>query len=259
MTDKADYSISIVNVTIDLMEFLLASGRKPQSVSKIARHLTITRSRAFRILKTLEARGYVEVDKENQGYRLGLKLLEMGEGVREFLDLRRIAEPFLRELARKTGDVALLIVLRNNVAVCIDRYQGSYSLQGGTQIGVPLPLHVGASPKLLLANLSEPEREKLIDEMELTPFTPYTITSREELKQRLEEILIQGYSIDIEDFEIGINAIGAPVRDHSGNVVAGVTLTTPAARWDEARKMKLVETIVETADQISERLKYNRI
>lgn len=259
MSEKVDYSISIVNVTIDLMEFLLSSGRKPRSVSEISRHLQITRSRVFRILKTLEARGYVEVDKENQGYRLGLKLLEMGEGVREFIDLRRIAEPFLRELAQKTGDVALLVVLRNNVAVCIDRYQGSFSLQGGTQIGVPLPLHVGASPKLLLANLAESEREKLIGEMELTPYTPFTITNPDELRLRIKEILNQGYSIDIEDFEIGINAIGAPVRDHRGNVLAGVTLTTPAARWNEARKQELVEIIIETANQISERLKFNRI
>jgi IclR family transcriptional regulator, KDG regulon repressor len=257
MADKADYSISIVNVTIDLMEFLLESGQKPQNISEVSRQVNITRSRAFRILKTLEARGYVEFDKDIQGYRLGLKLLELGEGVREFIDLRRIAEPFLRQLAQKTGDVALLVVLRNNVAVCIDRYQGSFSLQGGTQIGVPLPLHVGASPKLLLANLPESDREKLIAEMEFTPYTPYTITNPDELRQRLQEILIQGYSIDIEDFEIGINAIGAPVRDYKGNVVAGVTLTTPAARWNEDRKQKLVEIIVETANQISERLKFN--
>jgi IclR family KDG regulon transcriptional repressor len=258
MVNSTEYTIDIVDVTIDLIESLLEKGSKAQGVSDIARQLGITRSRAFRILKTLEARGYVDFDSESQAYRLGLKLLEVGEGVREQLDVRRVAEPFLRELARRTGDVAHLLVLRNEAAVCIDRYQGSYSLQGAAPIGVPLPLHIGASPKLLLAYLPEPERVRLIEEIELVPLTPNTITDRQELRRRLEEIRSQGYSIDNQDYEIGIHAVGAPVRDHTGTVVAGVTVTTPAARWDETREQNLIGLTVQTAAQISERLCYSK-
>jgi len=256
MASKTEYTINIVDLTIDLIELLLEKDCKAQRVSDIARQLEITRSRAFRILKTLEARGYIGFDRETQGYSLGLKLLEIGEAIRERLDLRRIAEPFLRELARKTGDVAHLLVLRNNAAVCVDRYQGGYSLQGAAPIGIPLPLHIGASPKLLLAYLPELERERLIEDMELTPLTPNTITDRQELRQRLDDIRRQGYSIDNQDYEIGIHAVGAPVCDYRGAVVAGVTVVTPAARWDEARKRSLIELTLETALQISERLRF---
>jgi IclR family KDG regulon transcriptional repressor len=258
MPEENDYRIAILDVTLDLMETLLASGR-PMGASEVARAVGITRTRAFRILKSLHARGYVEFDTETEGYRLGLKLLEMGEGVREQLDLRRVAAPFLKELARKTGDVAHMLVRRGDVAVCIERYQGSHSLQGAAPIGMPLPLHVGASPKLLLAYLEKPEREALIATLHLEPLTPNTITDRDTLRRHLKEIRAQGYSIDQEDMEIGINAVGAPVRGHTGQVVAGVTVTTPVARWSDARKQTLIDLAIETAEAISAKLGYSGI
>jgi DNA-binding IclR family transcriptional regulator len=181
----------------------------------------------------------------------------MWGGLYQQLDLRRVVEPFLRELAEETGDVALLLVLNDKAAVCIDRYQGNYMLQFATPIGVSIPLHMGASPKLLLAYLPEPEREQLIDEMELTAMTPYTITDRQELRRRLQQIRTQGYSIDEQDYELGVYAIGAPVRDHTGRVVAGITVATPDVRWDEARKQALIRLVVETAGKISGRLRYS--
>lgn len=258
MTADTDYSIDIVDVAIDLLEFLLKAGPKFQEINEITRNLSITRSRTYRILKTLEARGFVEFDKETQGYQLGLKLLEMGETVREHFDLRRVAEPYLRKLAQKTGDVSLLIVLRNDVVVCIDQYQGSYTLQGSTTIGVALSFHVGASPKMLLAYLPPAEQERIINKIEFTTFTPYTIKNRQELQKSLLTIRNQGYAIDIEEYEMGINAIGAPIRDYKGDVIAGVTLTTPAVRWDENRKRELIELTLETAAQISEQLKFKK-
>ncbi len=256
MADKTDYRIDILDVALDLMEALLASGR-PVGVSEVARAVGITRTRAFRILKSLEARGYVEPDSETQGYRLGLKLLEMGEGVREQLDLRRVAAPFLEELARETGDVAHMLVLRGDMAVCIERYQGSHSLQGAAPIGMPLPLHVGASPKLLLAYLPEAEREAHLASMQFERLTPNTITDPDTLRRHLVEVRAKGYSIDQENMEIGINAVGAPVRDHTGRVVAGVTVTTPVARWNDARRQTLINLTMQTAEAISAKLGYS--
>jgi DNA-binding IclR family transcriptional regulator len=248
------YAIEVLNVALDVIESLSSADRAPRRPGDLARQLGVHRGRIFRILKTLEQRGYVEAHPTLPGYRLGLKFLELGEQVREHIDLRRVAEPVLRELAQKTGDAAHLLVLSGTSAVCVDRYQGAHMLQVTTPIGRPLPLHVGASPKILLAYLPEQERERLIQEMELTPFTPNTITDRDELRRCLEEIRAQGYAIDEEDFEIGVYAVGAPIRDHTGRVVAGITVTVPESRYNLRRRQQLIELVVDAADRISARL-----
>lgn len=256
MSVEGQYTIEILDVALDVIEYLLAAGGEPQRASKVAHQLGIHRSRAFRILKTLERRGYVEADPQNQGYQLGLKFLEIGEEVRERLDLRRVAEPVQMDLAQKTGDAAHLLVLYGHSAVCINLCQGDHMLQVAAPVGKPLPLHIGASPKILLAHLPDQERERIIQEIELTPFTPNTITDRDELRRCLEQIRTQGYAVDEEDFEMGVYAIGAPVRDHSRRVVAGITITVPESRYSLERRKQLIELVVGAAQRISANLGY---
>jgi len=256
MPGEDRYKIEIVDVMLDVIEGLSTAGGHPGRVSELSRQLGIHRSRVFRILKTLERRGYVEADPKTKGYRLGIKFLEIGAAVREQLSLHRVAEPILMELAQKTGDVAQLLVLYGHSAVCIERYQGHHTLQVAATIGRPLPLHIGASPKILLAYLPDQERERLIREIELTPFTAKTITDRDQLRHRLEKIRIRGYEVDEGDFEIGVCAVGAPVADYSGRVVAGITVTTPDVRYSPEQREQLIELVVDAAQRISANLGY---
>jgi len=254
VSDKDQYAIEILDVALDVLEHLGATEDRSLRPSQIARQLGINRSRTFRILKTLERRNYVTPDPETKSYRLGFKCLQIGERVRKGLDLRRMAEPVLMELARTTGDVAVLVVLYGDTAVGIASYRGDHVLQAMVPIGKPHPLHIGASNKILLAHLLEQERERIIQEMELTRFTDKTITDRDELRRCLEEIRVQGYAVDEESFEIGVYAIGAPVRDHTGRVIAGVTVTTPQSRYSPQRRQELIEMVVEAANRVSARL-----
>jgi DNA-binding IclR family transcriptional regulator len=252
--DGDQYTIELLDVALDVIEGLSGVGGEPLRASELSRKLDLNRTRVFRILKTLERRGYVQADHPNQGYRLGLKLLWLGEQVRQQLDLYRVAKPVLRELARDTGDTAVLVVLHGHSAVCVDRFQGENILQAEDPIGQPLPLHIGASPKILLAHLPQEQRERIIEGMELNPFTPNTITDRQELCRRLDEIRAQGYAVDEEDFELGVYATGAPVRDHSGRVVAGVTVTTPTIRYNPQRGQDLIALVVAAAKRLSAQL-----
>lgn len=256
MLSQNNYTIEILDLSLEVIEYMMGGNAEYYRASEIARQLKMNRSRVFRILKTLEKRGYVEFDPQTQGYCLGLKFLTIGENVRERLDLRREAQDVLLELARHTGDVAHLLVLFGQSAVCIDRYQGENMLQVAAPIGVPLPLYIGASPKILLAHLPLEERERIIEELDLRPFTPYTITDKEKLRRCLEQIRNQGYAVDEQDYEIGVYAIGAPVRDHTARVVAGITVTVPEVRYDESRKEKLIQMVVEAAKKVSSRLGY---
>jgi IclR family transcriptional regulator, KDG regulon repressor len=250
------YTIEILDISIDVIEAFLDSRESHLGPSELARKLGINRTRAFRILKTLERRGYVELVDEGASYRLGLKFLIIGNKVQESIDIRSKARPILKELAIETGDAAYLLVLYGSQAICVDYYQGQYLLQATPPFDRPLPLHIGASPKILLAFLPEDEREKLLQNLVLDPFTDKTITDHEELRRKLDQIKEKGYEVDEGDFETGVYAIGAPVFDHNRKVVAGVTLTIPANRYSEERRSQTIEMVISAADQISRNLGY---
>ncbi len=255
MQDRDPYVIDVVDVALDVIE-CLNDETTSYGASELARRLGINRTRVFRILKTLELRGYVNYDATTQSYRLGVRFLQIGESVRERLDLRREAEPVLVDLARQTGDSAHLLILQGEHAVTIDRRQGENRLQVASPIGQSLPLYAGASPKVLLAYLPEVEQERIIRTMEFEPFTENSIGSAGELRQRLQEIRREGYVVDEEDFERGVYAIGAPVRDSTGRVIAGISITTPETRYSPERRKDLIALVIEAGRKLSEKLGY---
>jgi IclR family KDG regulon transcriptional repressor len=254
MQKKDMYTIDILSVALDVVEFMLKSGESSLRPSEIGAQLGINRTRVFRILKTLEQRGYSEFDPDTQGFRLGSKFLEFGKLVRGKDALRRVAEPVLMKLAQTTGDSSHLLIRFQDSAITIDRFQGHHRLQVATPIGQSVPLHVGASPKILLANAPEEERETLLKELSLQRFTPNTITDINELRRCLNEIREKGYAVDEEDYERGVYAIGAPVRDGTGRVIAGITITTPESRYSLERRETLIVQVLEAAREISRRL-----
>jgi DNA-binding IclR family transcriptional regulator len=248
------YTIEIMDIAFDVIECMQKAAAEFQKPSDIASQLGINRTRVFRILKTLENRGYVEFNPQLQGYRLGLKFLTLSENIRENIKLRQEAEPILRELSRVTGESSFLYVLFERRAVCIDFCKGENVLQIATIIGESLPLHIGSTPKVLLAYLPDEERERIIQEIEFTPFTPHTITDRNELRKRLNTIRDRGYDIDQEEYELGVDAIGAPVRDYSGKVIAAMSVATPAIRFTSAQKDLIFEQIIINTKQLSHQL-----
>lgn len=254
MARESQYIIEVLDVMFDVVEYLHYSGDGPLGASEIARHVGINRSRAFRILKTLELRGYVEVDPRTQGYRLGLKFLEIGEGVRERLDLRHAARPVLAELTKETGEAASLLVLRGRLAVCIERSQGESMLQVAPSIGESFPLYIGACPKILLAHLPVEDRERIIEEIDFVSYTPNTVNDPDDLRRCLEQIRSQGYAVDEEDYERGVCAVGAPVRDYTRAVVAGLSITVPRSRYSSERRARLVKWVIDGAEEVSTNL-----
>ncbi len=251
------YAIDILDVTIDVIECMLAAGKEYLKPSLIASNLGINRTRVFRILKTLERRGYVEVDPISQGYRLGLRFLYVAKGILDNVNLRQEAGQVLKELAGLTGEPVSLLVISGLSAICIDNYPGEYLLQIATPVGQTVPLHTGASPKLLLAYLPLTEREKIIKSLPFTKFTNNTITSMEELRRVLNQILRQGYAVDDQEFEQGAYAVAAPVRDYSGRVIAGLTVTKPEVRFGPEQRETLICQVIEAAARLSRMLGYH--
>ncbi len=257
MTVSDRYTIEILDVTLTAIEAMASSEKEFHSPSGLARYLNINRSRLFRILKTLERRGYVDFDPKTEMYRLGSKFLSLSRNIRDRFNLRRESEDALKKLAADTGDSVHLVCMSKNCAIVVDRYVGENMLQVSAAIGDQLALHIGAVPKLLLALLPDDERERILNEIVLTRYTPTTITDKNELRRVLDQIRQSGYSIDDQELEVGVYAFGAPIYDNTGCVIAGISVTTPVVRYDLARRNELIKMVVTTAREISIRLGYH--
>lgn len=256
MPEDERYIIGVLDTALKIIDSMAFSPEEFHSAAEIARDLNINRGRVFRILKTLNHRDFVDYDPKTETYRLGVKLLAISQNVGNHLSLRREAEEVLKNLAADTGDSAYLIIKADNSAIVIDRYLGNNMLQLSAPIGSLLPFHVGAAPKLLLAFMPDEEREQILNKLDFYPFTPNTITDKHTLCKTLDEIRRQGFAIDEQDFEIGAYAFGAPVFDHEGNVVAGISVTTPTARHSPKRREELIQLVVAAARKLSEKLGY---
>ncbi len=230
------YVIEILDVALNVLEEMAFRDEEFHSPADLARALKLNRSRLFRILKTLELRGYADQDPKTGCYRLGLNFVSMGQRIQEHLSLRREAEDLLSNLAYDTGDCIHFLVLSGDSAIVVDRYIGENTLQVTQPIGKPLPLYTGAGPKLLLAYMPDYERERILKRLSFERFTANTIIEIEDLRNVLDQIRKDGFSSDNQEYEIGVYAYGAPVFDYSGDVVASISIAVPEVRHNLERR-----------------------
>jgi DNA-binding IclR family transcriptional regulator len=253
MAEGERYRIEVLAVALDVIDYLMTCAGEPQRPTDIARALGINRTRTYRILKTLEEQEFAIVDPESGRWQLSLKCLEIGEQIREQYDVRQVAAPFVASLAQRTGDTVEIVTLDGDSAVIIDGQRGGHRLQVTSGIGQRFPLHVGASPKLLLAFSPKEQQERLLRSMDLTPYTLKTITDKGELRHRLAQIQAEGYAVDEGEYEDDICSVGAPIRDHAGQVIAGITVSMPASRFNRRRRHEMAAMVIDTAERISAR------
>lgn len=251
-----EYTISALEAALDVAESFLTPNGSVRGVSEISRQTGLHKTRVFRILNTLTKRGYIEQDEGTQKYRLGSGFLVLGEAYRGGMDLRNIAIPFIEELAQESGDAAHLFVLSDDRALCLDLQLGDHVVQAATRVGDRLGLNVGAAPKILLAFLSEPGRSNILSEMEFPRYSPKTIMDRSELEEILEQIQAKGYSIAEEDYELNTYAIGAPIRDHTGEVIAAISVAIPQSRYSNELKATKLDLVVDIVGQLNQKLGY---
>lgn len=190
--------------------------------SEIAVRIGANKSTTFRLLSSMARIGLLD-RSPNGSYALGLWLMELGSLVRSRLDLARIAEPELVGLNRAVGLTIFLTVRHGDQATCIDRIAGEDVDVLALRLGGILPLHSGAGPRVLLAALTEPELGAYLSRAPFRALTPHTLTSSAELRADIESTRRRGYAISTEDVTLGVAALGVPIFDASGHVVAAIS------------------------------------
>ncbi|MGY4706709.1 IclR family transcriptional regulator [Candidatus Bipolaricaulota sp. J31] len=202
---------------------LIAGNVDGLGVVELGQLLQCHRSTVYRYLTVLVHKGYVE--KKNGRYTLGSRVLELASLYLERLDVRKVAHPFLIELAERLQVTVHLAQLAGSEILCIDKIETHRSLPLYSRIGRKAPVYCTGLGKALLAFSPEEKVRIILDQVELIPHTQNTITEREVLLKELRRIREVGYAVDREEHEEGIACIAAPILDFYNEPVAAVSVT----------------------------------
>ena len=240
------------------LEMLRLLGSEPEMrVTDLARRLEVHKSTVFRLLSTLQEHGLVEQNPTTEKYRLGYGLVRLAGAVVAELDLARASRSVLQELATRTGETVNLAILQGDQVVNIDQIAAPNLVVNVNWVGKQTPLHATSNGKVLLAYLSEDERRRLLDRS-LPRLTPRTITDPRILEKQLRRVLTDGYAFTLEELELGLNAVAAPVYAADGRVQAAVSVAGPSYRVTPQRLSELGEMTKDAGATISRRMGYIR-
>jgi DNA-binding IclR family transcriptional regulator len=210
-----------LEVLITLGEVQLEDG---VHLSEIVEKVGISRPTAYRFLQTLRKYGLVSRDEATGNYRLGAKILVLGAQMNGAVDLRKRALPLMQRLVEKTGLTAHLGVRDDNCIVYIDKVEGREPIRLATGVGWRSQIYSTGLGKAILAYLPQQALDSIVARG-LQPCTPKTLVTRDALLRELESVRSRGYAVDNEENELGVRCVGAPVFDHTGSVVAAMSVS----------------------------------
>jgi DNA-binding IclR family transcriptional regulator len=220
----------------------------------LLRETGMPKATLHRMLGALMAHRLVAIDSRDQTYVVGLRALEMAQRSWEGMDLRRAAAEDIRWLGEKTGDTVHLAVLDETEVVYIDKVESSQPIRMFSAVGKRGPLYCTGVGKAMAAFLEDGARARIAERLSMKKFTPNTFTARAAFLRHLDEIRARGYALDMEEHEIGIRCAAAPIFDHRGAVVGGVSVTAPSFRLTPERLEKIAPFVVQAARRITRKL-----
>jgi len=217
---------------------------------KVGLHVATT----HRLLQSLVAEGLITQDPDTSKYRLGVGLIPLGELARQSNILPRIAEPHARHLAEQWGEAVNLDVFNHEMhVISVVQIPSSYLLQVTADYITPMPPHCTSTGKALLAYSPAPVVQSVLAKG-LVAKTSRTITDPAMLLKELEETRQRGYATNLGELEEGLHAVGAAVRDRTGQVIAALSMGGPAVRISPQKLPAIAQAVRETADRISQDL-----
>lgn len=246
-----DYRIAAVDKAFSVLEALADSPG--QGVSELSRKLGMTKSLVFRVLSTLEARGYVARDANNAVYALGFRAGILGEQTNKQIALVSAALPQMEALRDITAENVNLIIRVGLQSLVVATREGNHSMRLFAQAGRFGPLHAGGGSTLLLAFAPKPIREEVLAG-ELTCFTPQTVADPLTLSEVLNRIRGQRWHIAQNDLDEGAFSVAAPIRGGAGEVIAAISVAGALVRFDAGRQKSHLAAVMDAADQISRHL-----
>jgi len=231
---------------------VLSENSSPLTLTELSRQLCLSKSSIQRLTYTLQHLGYLDRDTGTKKYHLGPKVLALGFSVMRSLDLRKVALPYLQETSKEVGETVNLAALDGNEIVYVERIKTQQILNINLHVGSRLPVYCTSMGKAMLAFLPRDRSGEILERMELSPLTPYTITRKHDLEKELKRVRARGFATNNEELSIGLRSVAAPVRNFNGEVIAAVNIAVPSIRVSPKRlETTLARKVMATADKIS--------
>ncbi|NYI99248.1 DNA-binding IclR family transcriptional regulator [Streptomonospora nanhaiensis] len=243
--------VQSVDRAITVLEILAQHGEA--GVTEIAAELGVHKSTAFRLVGALERRGLVEQPGLRGKYQLGFGIIRLAGTMAAGLDLTQQSRRVCEDLASDLGETVNIAIPSGDMVVNIDQVRGASAVVSQNWIGRQNPLHSTSTGKVLLAHMRPTDQRRIL-RGRLERLTPDTITDPDVLRAEIEEILERGYATAVEELEVGLNAVAAPIRGLTGEVIAALSASGPSYRMDRDKLDTIGETVTKAAMEISIRM-----
>lgn len=250
--------VKSVDRAITILE-TLSQQEGPLSLLELSAEVHMHPSTVRRLLTTLMHHNLVAQDGNRGSYQIGLKIFELAYRVINQMDLLTKASPELKKLRNETNETVHLAVLNHGDVVYIAKEESERAIRMYSAIGRRAPVYCTALGKVLLADLPEYELDRALARVELQPYTARTITSLYEFKQHLIQVRIDGYAIDDAEHEETTRCVAAPILDHTGKVLAAISVTAPTHRLTLEAARSLGPIVAHHANMISQSMGYTNI
>jgi len=230
------------------------SERNETGISELSMRLAMPKATIYRFLQTMKTLGYVRQEVDSERYGLTMKVFELGTKALQYPDLVELAKHHMQVLSDKTGETIHLGMLIDSEIIYVHKVDSRHMLGMYSRVGRRAPIHCTAIGKVLLAWESPERRDHVLVGVEFKRFRDRTITSRKAFLQELERTRHQGYGEDREEFDDHIRCLGIPVFDRLNQAVAGLSISFPTFRYDEAREPEIVAMLRDASRAISKQL-----
>ncbi len=251
---KSSQSIAAVERALDVLLLFVNTGSKDLGVTEISGELGLSKAAVHRILTSLRSRDLVNVDEDSRRYTLGPGALALGQAYLSRLDIRALGRPELEALSAATRETATMSLRSGTQRVYVAQVVPPREVRMEVPLGVPYPIHAGASSKAFLAFLPPTELEPLLTGS-LPKVTPETVTDPVELRKELAEIRARGYALSLGERQAGAGSVAAPIRDADGYPVAVVSVSGPLDRFAE-EVPQCTDLLLAAVKRLSSRMGY---
>ncbi len=227
------------------------------TIAELSERTGISWATTYRIVVAFAQGGLLEKDAQSNKYKVGPELYMIGRLYLATTDLVKVAEPVLKEINNLTGEVTVLSILgKDGKIIIVAREESRHPLRLGLSIGYNSPAYAHANGKALLSELTEAELDRLYPDEALEPLTEKTVATKTDLKRELKQIRKTGVAYNREQSFLGSESVAVLIRDAHGQAIAGIAISTPLIRLNNAKREHLATLAKMGGSLISYKLGY---
>lgn len=248
--DPDQNTIKSLDRAMDVFDYL--SQAQGKTLSALAEELDQSPATIYRILTTLQTKGLVEFDAQEQLWHIGPRAFVIGARFLRRTSLVERARPVMRRLMEDTGETANLGIEREGAVLFLSQVETHASIRAFFPPGTLSPMHASGIGKALLAQMEAERLERWLSARPLQAFTERTITDPAALRDSLHQVRARGFSLDDEERNDGMRCIAAPVFDVNREAVAGLSVSGPTSRISLRQLDSLSRPVIEAAARLTE-------